>query len=114
MYDYNLAIRFQRIAAKHGTRTAIWFSADQIISYDELNRLSNRAARLLRARGVTSGSVVCISGTKTTATFAFIIASSMGFVGRVTVSLRRSIILIPFPNGSGKFSQEKILCQNND
>lgn len=73
MHEYNLAIRFQRVAADHPQRTALWLGIDESITYGELNKLANRLAHLLRSRGVGPGDVVCLSGTKTIRTFAFII-----------------------------------------
>src|SRR6266404_2115246 len=74
MYEYNLAIRFQRVAADHPQRTALWLDNDETITYRELNKLANRLAHLLQARGVGLGDVVCLSGKKTIRTFAFVIA----------------------------------------
>ena len=74
MYEYNLAIRFQRLAAKSPQATALWFHPDETISYGELNRFANRLARLLSNEGVRAGDVVCISGQKTVTTFATVIA----------------------------------------
>ena len=74
MYEYNLAIRFQRLAARHPQATALWFHRDETVSYEQLNRLSNQLARLLLNEGVRAGDVVCISGQKAVITFATIIA----------------------------------------
>lgn len=74
MHEYNLAIRFQRVASDHPQRTALWLSNDETITYGELNKLANRLAHLLRTRGVGLGDVVCLSGKKTIRTFAFVIA----------------------------------------
>ncbi|HEX3250565.1 MAG TPA: amino acid adenylation domain-containing protein [Pyrinomonadaceae bacterium] len=75
MYDYNLAIRFEAAVSQHGDRTALWFSADERASYAELNRIANRIARFLSARGVKEEDVVSISGNKSVVTFASMIAS---------------------------------------
>lgn len=74
MYEYNLAIRFERVAAEYPGETALWLSRDSTISYAELNKLANRIARLLSLKGVSAEDVVCISGRKTIPTFAFVIA----------------------------------------
>src|SRR5712671_4693521 len=73
MYEHNLAIRFQRVGADHPQRVALWLSNDETITYGELNKLANRLARLLSAKGVGLGDVVCLSGKKTIRTFAFVI-----------------------------------------
>ncbi len=70
MYEYNLALRFQRVAAEHAGRAAVWFGADDLATYGELNRLANRTARALLERGVRAGDVVSVSGAKTLRTFA--------------------------------------------
>lgn len=74
-YQYNLAIRFQETAAQHGERIAIWFSDKEKISYADLNKLANRTARFLSARGAERGEVICLSGEKTVNTFACMLAS---------------------------------------
>ncbi|HYH84639.1 MAG TPA: amino acid adenylation domain-containing protein [Pyrinomonadaceae bacterium] len=74
MYEYNLGIRFQTVAARRTRETAIWFSADESVSYAELNAYANRAARWLARRGVGARDVVCLSGEKTLDTFACMIA----------------------------------------
>jgi D-alanine--poly(phosphoribitol) ligase subunit 1 len=75
MYDYNLAIRFEAAVSRHGDRTALWFSAGERASYAELNRIANRIARLLSARGLKKDDVVSISGNKSVVTFASMLAS---------------------------------------
>lgn len=73
MYEYNLGLRFQRVADECPRRTALWFDEDKTTSYQELNNLANQMARFLVERGVASGDVVCISGEKSPGTFACII-----------------------------------------
>jgi D-alanine--poly(phosphoribitol) ligase subunit 1 len=75
MYDYNLAIRFEAAVSRHRDRTALWFSAGERASYAELNRIANRIARLLSARGLKKDDVVSISGNKSVVTFASMLAS---------------------------------------
>ena len=75
MYEYNLAIRFEAVVSQHGDRTALWFSKDEHVTYAELNRIANRVARFLAARGVKKEDVVAISGNKSVLTFASMIAS---------------------------------------
>ena len=74
MYEYNLAIRFQKIAEEYPLNTAIWFSDEDAYTYAHLNGLANRLARLLHQNNITVGSVVCISGKKNIYTYAFILA----------------------------------------
>jgi len=74
MYEYNLAIKFQRVAAERAHDTAIWFNEHEAADYQELNQLANRIARWLLARQVASEDVVCLSGEKSTYTFACMIA----------------------------------------
>jgi D-alanine--poly(phosphoribitol) ligase subunit 1 len=73
MYEYNLGIRFQTVAAQRALETALWFNDHDRFSYEDLNRLANRIARLLLARGVAAGDVVCLSGEKSSQTFASMI-----------------------------------------
>lgn len=70
MYDYNLGVRFETVAADHAQRSAIWFNSDESISYGGLNKLANKIARWLITQGVNSRDVVCLSGEKTHSTFA--------------------------------------------
>ena len=74
LHEYNLGIRFQRMADEHGQQTAIWFNEHDAVSYDELNKLANRMARHMIERGVAAGDVVCLSGEKSVDTFACMIA----------------------------------------
>jgi D-alanine--poly(phosphoribitol) ligase subunit 1 len=74
MYNYNLALRFQDVAEDYPHRTALWFNENETYSYRDLNILANRLARFLLQHGLTAGDVVCISGTKTVYTFAFMLA----------------------------------------
>jgi D-alanine--poly(phosphoribitol) ligase subunit 1 len=85
MYEYNLAIRFQRVTRERGDRTAIWTSSDEQISYGELNRLANRIGRHLIERDARNGNVVAISGEKSFQTFACMIACLK--IGRAYVML---------------------------
>ena len=73
-YEYNLAIRFQRLASERSQSIATWFSEREFTTFLELNKLANRIARLLLKRGVTAADVVCLSGEKGVYTFACMIA----------------------------------------
>jgi D-alanine--poly(phosphoribitol) ligase subunit 1 len=73
-YEYNLGLRFQRIAEQYKDRTALWLNENDRTTYEELNRVSNRIARYMIGRGITARDVVCISGTKGLYSFACMIA----------------------------------------
>jgi D-alanine--poly(phosphoribitol) ligase subunit 1 len=74
MYEYNLGIRFEAVARRRAGATALWFGAGEAVGYGELNALANRVARLLAARGVGRGDVVCLAGEKSPHTFAAMLA----------------------------------------
>ena len=74
MYEYNLGIRFQTVAERHGARPALWLDPQRAVSYAELNGLANRCARWLLERGVGPHDVVCLSGTKSLDTIACMLA----------------------------------------
>ena len=74
MYEYNLGIRFQNVARERGRHVALWFGDREAVTYGELNRLANRAARWLARRGVAAGDVICLSGAKSVETYAYMIA----------------------------------------
>lgn len=74
MYEYNLAIRFQKIVEKYPQNPALWFSDENVYTYTHLNGIANRLGRLLHQNNITAGSVVCISGKKDLYTYAFILA----------------------------------------
>jgi D-alanine--poly(phosphoribitol) ligase subunit 1 len=74
MYNYNLAIRFEKTVSQHGDRRAIMFSRRYVVSYDDLNRKANRIGRYLRELGVGGNDVVCLAGDKTVSTFAGMLA----------------------------------------
>ncbi len=74
MYEYNLGLRFQSIVRQHAQKTALWFSENDTVSYDELDRTANQIARLLLDLGVVSNDVICFPGKKSLFTFASMIA----------------------------------------
>jgi D-alanine--poly(phosphoribitol) ligase subunit 1 len=74
MYEYNLGLRFQRIARERPDETALWFGEkEEAFSFGALNARANRAARWLLDRGVEAADVVCLSGVKSPQTFALMI-----------------------------------------
>ena len=74
MYEYNLALRFQRIAEEHAGQMALWFGPDEAIDYAGLNNIANRLAHFLLDQGISRGDVVCLSGAKSLYTYASILA----------------------------------------
>lgn len=73
-YEYNLGIRFQRVAGERSQDVAIWFDKNETITYLALNTLANRLARALLQRSIAAGDVVYLSGEKSVYTFACMIA----------------------------------------
>jgi D-alanine--poly(phosphoribitol) ligase subunit 1 len=74
MYEYNLGLRFQNIVERYPHRISLWLSEPETYTYAHLNGFANRLAHWLLQQGLTSGDVVCISGTKTVYTFALMLA----------------------------------------
>ena len=73
-YFTNAAQIFADVVQRHRGRPALVWSADQSTSYEHLDQVSNRIARLLLARGVRKRNPVCICLEKAPATYACIIA----------------------------------------
>ncbi|MFN2532373.1 MAG: amino acid adenylation domain-containing protein [Pyrinomonadaceae bacterium] len=73
-YEYNLALRFQRIAEERPGEIAIWSGAGETANYETLNQQANAIARMLLTEGVVEREVVCLSGEKSLYTFAAMIA----------------------------------------
>jgi len=74
MYEHNLTIRFHDIVERYPQRASFWFNEREAYTYADLNRLTNRLARLLLQYDLTLGDVVCISGLKNIYTFALMLA----------------------------------------
>jgi D-alanine--poly(phosphoribitol) ligase subunit 1 len=74
MYAFNLALRFEQVAARREDDVALWFGADETHSFGALNRRANRFARALAAHGAGAGDVVSLSGAKTLDTYALMLA----------------------------------------
>ncbi len=74
-YEYNLGRAFERIAAAHAERPALLFAAGKALSYRELDGLSNRLARWLKARGLGRRDVLGLFNSKTPEGFALMLAA---------------------------------------
>ena len=74
MYEYNLGLRFESVAAANADRPALWIDPGRRVSYRELSAAARGAARVLLGQGVEAGHVVCISGTKGPSAYAAILA----------------------------------------
>ena len=74
VYEYNLGLRFQRIANQYPDQTALWFDQNITVTFRQLNNLANQMAHLLVNRSVNAGDVVCISGKKSVYAFAGMLA----------------------------------------
>jgi amino acid adenylation domain-containing protein len=70
----NLGLRFREIAGAHAERPALRHPEAEITSYAQLDRLSNRMARLLIERGLRRGDVVGLFHDKSPAAFASMLA----------------------------------------
>ena len=75
MYNYNLGLKFGHIAATYADEAALVFPDSTAVSYKSLDALSNQIAHFMQRRGVTARNVVCLSGDKTSFTFAAMIAA---------------------------------------
>lgn len=72
-YVYNLGLLFENTAYRFSQNTALFLDG-QVITYGELASASAKMARLLLSRGVSRGSIVCISGKKTFQTYSTLLA----------------------------------------
>jgi len=71
----NLGIAFQEIALRHADRTALIYPATgERVTYHELNRLAERIADALRAKGLRHGQVAAMFHDKSPAAFAAMLA----------------------------------------
>jgi len=71
---WNLGRKFHEIARAHGQRPALRQTDGEMISYDQLDKLSNRIGRLLVERGLRRGDVVGVFHDKSPAAFASMLA----------------------------------------
>ena len=71
----NLGLLFQKNVKEYPDCLAIEFPNGETLTYQKLNQLVNKTARLLHSSfGISVGDVVCISGTKKTETFCVMLA----------------------------------------
>lgn len=70
----NLGLKFREMVGAHAERPALRHPGGEITSYAELDRLSNRMARLLLERGLRCGDVVGLFHDKSPAAFASMLA----------------------------------------
>lgn len=73
-YPHDVAAVFREVASRHPDRRALAWSADAAVTFAELDRLSDRAARFLEKEGVSRGDRVCLRLDKCTLSYSLIIA----------------------------------------
>ena len=73
-YAHDVSAIFREVALRYPDRKAVIWSADASVSFAELDRVSDRAARFLRLHGVGRGDRVCIRLDKCPLAYALIIA----------------------------------------
>ena len=73
-YPHAVPDRFREVVGAHRDRPALVWSAREVVTYGELDRLSDRAALFLRRQGVRKGDRVCIRLDKCTLAYSLIVA----------------------------------------
>jgi amino acid adenylation domain-containing protein len=73
-YSHHVADQFRDIVQAHGDKAALVWSDRAVVTFDDLNRLSDNVAIYLRQQGVRKGDRVCIRLDKCTLAYAIIIA----------------------------------------
>jgi amino acid adenylation domain-containing protein len=73
-YSHHVADRFADIVQAHGDKAALVWSDRAVVTFDDLNRLSDNVAIYLRQQDVRKGDRVCIRLDKCTLAYAIIIA----------------------------------------
>lgn len=73
-YHYNLGLLFYQITANHAEKTALRYPDGSNYSYDQLNALSNRFARLLLQSNIKTGDVVAIFNQKSLYGYSLMLA----------------------------------------
>lgn len=74
-YNYNLGLRFEATVKSHGSKNALVYPDQTEITYAELDKFANQMCMALRQRGVNSSDVLLLSGDKSPAMFATLLAS---------------------------------------
>ena len=74
-YYYNLGLRFKKIVSKYGSKNALVYPSKRVITYYELDKLSNQIGCILKQRCVNSNNTILLSGDKSLEMFATILAS---------------------------------------
>jgi len=75
VYEYNLGRAFERVGATHPERPALVFGAGHSLCYGELDRMANRLAGWLTARGLRRRDVVGLFNSKSPRGFALMLAA---------------------------------------
>jgi len=73
-YAHNVPDLFRDVVQAHRDKAALVWSDRAVVTFDDLNRLSNRVALYLQRQGVRKGDRVCIRLDKCTLTYALVIA----------------------------------------
>lgn len=73
-YNYNLGLSFYEVAAATPDAVALKYPNEDNVSYDTLNRLSNRIANYFAEKGLRKGQVVAIFNDKTPYGYASMLA----------------------------------------
>jgi D-alanine--poly(phosphoribitol) ligase subunit 1 len=74
-YFHNVPDIFRQVVETHHDRAALVLSDREVVTFAELDRLSNKVAWLLRRQGVSKGDRVCIRLDKFTLTYSIILAA---------------------------------------
>ena len=88
MYNYNLGKLFYSVVEENFDKTAIYFSEENQVSFDSLNRLSNQIAICLIKYELRNNDVVGIFNTKTFESYALMLACLK--IGVIYVNLDNS------------------------
>ena len=73
-YIHNLGASFQSVVEKFGDKTALHFSDDTKLTFNELNTLSDDLSSIISKKGLTQYDVCAIAGVKKPLTYATMLA----------------------------------------